>query len=209
MSENQAPAPGSTALPPGAAARPVTLQVNGNPYTLPLEPRTTLLDALREVMHLTGTKKGCDRGQCGACTVLSDGRRLLNRKTAHNQLMGGIVWGIGMALHEKSELDPATGRVANANLAEYHMPVNADIGTIDVSVVDEDDPHINALGTKCSMEAAAARAQRLAAPGRHGQYQPGAGGQARAKRPTVCSISRSTTNSERVRAAPCQRPGHR
>ncbi|MNT93355.1 Xanthine dehydrogenase molybdenum-binding subunit [compost metagenome] len=53
-----------------------------------------------------------------------------------------------MALHEKSELDPATGRVANANLAEYHVPVNADIGTIDVSVVDEDDPHINALGTK-------------------------------------------------------------
>ncbi|WP_080744984.1 (2Fe-2S)-binding protein [Cupriavidus necator] len=76
MSENQAPAPGSTALPPGAAARPVTLQVNGNPYTLLLEPRTTLLDALREVMHLTGTKKGCDRGQCGACTVLSDGRRI-------------------------------------------------------------------------------------------------------------------------------------
>lgn len=74
--------------------------------------------------------------------------RLLNRKTAYNQLMGGIVWGIGMALNEKSELDPATGRVANANLAEYHVPVNADIGTIDVSVVDEDDPHINALGTK-------------------------------------------------------------
>lgn len=74
--------------------------------------------------------------------------RLLNRKTAYNQLMGGIVWGIGMALHEKSELDLATGRVANANLAEYHVPVNADIGTIDVSVVDENDPHINALGTK-------------------------------------------------------------
>lgn len=74
--------------------------------------------------------------------------RLLNRKTAHSQLMGGIVWGIGMALHEKTELDLATGRVANANLAEYHVPVNADIGTIDVHVVDEDDPHINALGTK-------------------------------------------------------------
>jgi xanthine dehydrogenase YagR molybdenum-binding subunit len=74
--------------------------------------------------------------------------RLLNRKTAYNQLMGGIVWGIGMALHEKTELDPVTGRVANANLAEYHVPVNADVGTIDVTVLDEDDPHINALGTK-------------------------------------------------------------
>ncbi len=74
--------------------------------------------------------------------------RLLNRKTAHSQLMGGIVWGIGMALHEKTELDLATGRVANANLAEYHIPVNADVGAIEVTVVDEDDPHINALGTK-------------------------------------------------------------
>jgi len=74
--------------------------------------------------------------------------RLLNRKTAHSQLKGGIIWGIGMALHEKTELDPVTGRVANANLAEYHVPVNADVGTIDVTVVDEDDPHINALGTK-------------------------------------------------------------
>lgn len=76
MSENQPPAPGSTAQPPGTAAHPVTLRVNGRPHTLQLEPRTTLLDALREVMHLTGTKKGCDRGQCGACTVLSDGRRI-------------------------------------------------------------------------------------------------------------------------------------
>jgi xanthine dehydrogenase YagR molybdenum-binding subunit len=74
--------------------------------------------------------------------------RLLNRKTAHSQLKGGIIWGIGMALHEKTELDPVTERVANANLAEYHVPVNADVGTIDVTVVDEDDPHINALGTK-------------------------------------------------------------
>lgn len=57
--------------------------------------------------------------------------RLLNRKTAHSQLKGGIIWGIGMALHEKTELDPVTERVANANLAEYHVPVNADVGTID------------------------------------------------------------------------------
>ena len=54
----------------------VTLQVNGKSKTLEIDPRTTLLDALRENMHLTGTKKGCDRGQCGACTVLVDGRRI-------------------------------------------------------------------------------------------------------------------------------------
>ncbi|KVR79928.1 (2Fe-2S)-binding protein [Burkholderia vietnamiensis] len=57
-------------------ARPVHLDINGRAYTLQLEPRVTLLDALREYSGLTGTKKGCDRGQCGACTVLVDGRRI-------------------------------------------------------------------------------------------------------------------------------------
>ena len=54
----------------------LTLQVNGREFKLKVEPRVTLLDALRETIGLTGTKKGCDRGQCGACTVLVDGRRI-------------------------------------------------------------------------------------------------------------------------------------
>jgi xanthine dehydrogenase YagT iron-sulfur-binding subunit len=54
----------------------VDLQVNGRTYALALDPRTTLLDALREHLALTGSKKGCDHGQCGACTVLLDGRRI-------------------------------------------------------------------------------------------------------------------------------------
>jgi xanthine dehydrogenase YagT iron-sulfur-binding subunit len=54
---------------------PVTLNVNGRDRQLRLDPRTTLLDALREQLDLTGTKKGCDQGACGACTVLIDGRR--------------------------------------------------------------------------------------------------------------------------------------
>jgi xanthine dehydrogenase YagT iron-sulfur-binding subunit len=60
----------------GPAPVPVTLAVNGRAYPLQIEPRVTLLDALRERIGLTGTKKGCDQGQCGACTVLVDGVRV-------------------------------------------------------------------------------------------------------------------------------------
>lgn len=73
---------------------------------------------------------------------------LLNAKTAHSQLMGGIVWGIGAALLEKSDLDARYGRYTNANLAEYHVPVNADIGELDISFVGPPDPHINPLGAR-------------------------------------------------------------
>jgi xanthine dehydrogenase YagR molybdenum-binding subunit len=74
--------------------------------------------------------------------------RLLNAKTGVSQLQGGLVWGVGMALMEESLLDYATGRFVNANLAEYHVPVNADIGEIDVAVVDEDDTNFNSLGIR-------------------------------------------------------------
>ena len=68
------------AAPPASIAEThtasVTFEVNGEPRQLELDTRTTLLDALREHLHLTGTKKGCDHGQCGACTVIVDGRRI-------------------------------------------------------------------------------------------------------------------------------------
>jgi xanthine dehydrogenase YagT iron-sulfur-binding subunit len=57
---------------------PLQIEVNGKPYTLSVEPRVTLLDLLREQLHLTGSKKGCDYGQCGACTVHVDGKRVLS-----------------------------------------------------------------------------------------------------------------------------------
>jgi xanthine dehydrogenase YagT iron-sulfur-binding subunit len=79
VSAHAAPRP-QPATPPSAAPaaplRPVQFNINGKDYSLVLEPRVTLLDVLREHIGMTGTKKGCDRGQCGACTVLVDGRRI-------------------------------------------------------------------------------------------------------------------------------------
>jgi xanthine dehydrogenase YagR molybdenum-binding subunit len=74
--------------------------------------------------------------------------RILNTKTAHSQIMGGVVWGIGMALHEETLVDHKFGRIMNANIAEYHVPVNADVRDIKVIFVDEPDEIVNPLGIK-------------------------------------------------------------
>jgi xanthine dehydrogenase YagR molybdenum-binding subunit len=74
--------------------------------------------------------------------------RILNTKTAHSQVMGSVVGGIGMALHEETLVDHNFGRVMNANIAEYHVPVNADVQDIKVIFVDEPDDRVNPLGIK-------------------------------------------------------------
>ncbi len=74
--------------------------------------------------------------------------RILNPKTAGNQIVGGMIWGIGMALHEETLIDHRFGRIMNANIAEYHVPVNADVQDIKVIFVDEPDDIINPLGVK-------------------------------------------------------------
>ena len=76
------------------------------------------------------------------------GGRILNPTTAHSQILGGVVWGIGMALEEESVIDQTFGRIINHNFAEYHVPVNADIRDIDVIFVHEDDDIVNPLGAK-------------------------------------------------------------
>jgi xanthine dehydrogenase YagR molybdenum-binding subunit len=75
------------------------------------------------------------------------GGRIVNPKTASSQIVGGVVWGIGMALHEETLIDHAFGRIINANIAEYHVPVNADVQDIKVIFLDEPDAS-NRLGMK-------------------------------------------------------------
>ena len=73
--------------------------------------------------------------------------RILNTKTASSQILSGVVWGIGMALHEESLIDHKLGRITNANIAEYHVPVNTDVHDIKVIFIDVADDS-NPLGIK-------------------------------------------------------------
>jgi xanthine dehydrogenase YagR molybdenum-binding subunit len=74
--------------------------------------------------------------------------RIINAKTARSQYLGGMVFGVGMALLEESRADLRTGRFMNANLGEYLVPVHADMGVMDALIVEEDDPHVNPIGVK-------------------------------------------------------------
>ena len=96
--------PGASVAAPidTASSLPLNLRVNGTEHRLNLDPRTALLDALREHIGLVGTKKGCDHGQCGACTVLLDGERVLSCLTLAAQAHGRAVTTIeGLAVADK------------------------------------------------------------------------------------------------------------
>jgi xanthine dehydrogenase YagR molybdenum-binding subunit len=74
--------------------------------------------------------------------------RIINPRMVQSQLCGGMTWGVSFALHEHAVMDARSGRVMNPNLAEYHIPVNADVPAIEAILVEERDPHVNALGIK-------------------------------------------------------------
>lgn len=83
------------------------------------------------------------------CVVsVVDGGRVMSPRTARSQVLGGVVWSIGAALREESEAEERFGGFLNANIADYVIPVNADIGAIDVDFVDEPDPLLNSVGVK-------------------------------------------------------------
>ena len=74
--------------------------------------------------------------------------RIINPRMVRSQLCGGMTWGVAFALHEHAVMDARSGRPMNANLAEYHIPVNADVPSVEAILVEERDPHVNALGIK-------------------------------------------------------------
>jgi xanthine dehydrogenase YagR molybdenum-binding subunit len=74
--------------------------------------------------------------------------RIMNPRTARSQYLGGMIWGVGSALHEATEIDPRNARYVNDNLADYLIPVNADIGQVEIILVPERDPDLNPAGVK-------------------------------------------------------------
>jgi xanthine dehydrogenase YagR molybdenum-binding subunit len=74
--------------------------------------------------------------------------RIINPHLVRSQIYGGMIWGMSFALHEEALVDRRSGRIINANLAEYHVPVNADVPSMEALMIEEHDPHVNALGIK-------------------------------------------------------------
>ena len=74
--------------------------------------------------------------------------RIINPHLVRSQYYGGMIWGVSFALHEHAIIDPRSGRIMNADLAEYHIPVNADVPSLEALLIEEHDPHVNALGIK-------------------------------------------------------------
>jgi len=74
--------------------------------------------------------------------------RVVNPRLVRSQIFGGMIWGMSFALHEEALMDHRSGRILNADLAEYHVPVNADVPSLDALMIEEHDPHVNALGIK-------------------------------------------------------------
>jgi xanthine dehydrogenase YagT iron-sulfur-binding subunit len=170
-----APRVAHAATPSAQAPVRTTLRVNGTPRELDVDPRTTLLDALRERLQLTGTKKGCDHGQCGACTVHLDGRRVLSCLTLALSAAGReitTIEGVGTpeALHPVQQAFVACdgfqcgyctpGQIMSA-IALVDEPVGAD----DADVREHMSGNLCRCGAYPNIVAAVQSARRLLATG--------------------------------------------
>jgi xanthine dehydrogenase YagR molybdenum-binding subunit len=73
---------------------------------------------------------------------------VINPRLVRSQIFGGMIWGVSFALHEQAVVDRRSGRILNANLADYHVPVNADVPSLEALMIEEHDAYVNALGIK-------------------------------------------------------------
>jgi xanthine dehydrogenase YagR molybdenum-binding subunit len=137
----------------------------GERYTAMLARRGQPIEATAEVKpQLDPKKSSChsfgavfaevgvdpDLGMVRTRRIIAvfDVGKIMNEKLARSQFIGGIVWGVSLALLEDTNVDSRNGRIMNANLADYHVPVNADIGEIDVSAIDIPDMQLDTLGAR-------------------------------------------------------------
>ncbi len=95
------------------------------------------------------------RARVSRIVSVVDCGKVVSRRTTYSQVYGGLVWGVGAALTEESEVDPRFGGFLNANIAEYQVPVNADIRNFEVEFIDEADARFNSIGVKGVGEIAA------------------------------------------------------
>jgi xanthine dehydrogenase YagR molybdenum-binding subunit len=100
--------------------------------------------------HFAEVRVHADTGEIRVPRLLGvfDAGRIINPKLARSQLLGGMTWGLSMALHEQSVLDPRFGHIVNHDFAEYHIATNADVGSVEVHWLDEADPYANPMGSK-------------------------------------------------------------
>jgi xanthine dehydrogenase YagR molybdenum-binding subunit len=129
-----------------AGVEALTCQVTSNPDQKLQEPYTRATHSA--VFVEVRVDEALGTVQVARVVSAIAGGKILNPKTARSQIMGAVVWGIGMALHEETLMDAQLGRFMNHNLADYHIPVHADVHDIDVIFVDEPDTIVNPLGAK-------------------------------------------------------------
>jgi xanthine dehydrogenase YagR molybdenum-binding subunit len=127
------------------SSQPIEVRVDSRPSD---ESRRYATHAFGAVFAAVRVDQSMGYARVERVVAAYGGGRVLNEKTARSQLVGGIIFGIGMALTEESTLDPRTARYVNADLADYLVPVNADVPVIDILFADEPDTVINPIGIK-------------------------------------------------------------